>query len=66
MSNRVPGHAVPGLSISRRTLLGSAVAAALLVPLIGAGAARADDGTDGQPAEEEYEIPEGIGSEPWW
>ena len=43
-----------------------AYTAALLVPLIGAGAARADDGTDGQPADEEYEIPEGIGSQPWW
>lgn len=55
-----------GTPISRRTLLGVALAAGVIAPLIGTGTAHADSGTEGQPGSEEYEIPDGIGSAPWW
>lgn len=55
-----------GAPITRRTLLGAALATGVLLPLIGTGTANADSGTESQPASEEYEIPDGIGSAPWW
>ena len=61
--NEVPD----GAPITRRTLFGAALATGVLVPLIGTGTAHADSGTtDSQPGGEEYEIPDGIGSAPWW
>jgi hypothetical protein len=65
------GTMVCGRMMTRRSLLGAAVAAGIVGPFIGAGVAHADAeetdrSTDSQPAEEEYEMPEGIGSEPWW
>ena len=52
--------------IGRRTLLGFALAAGILGPMVsfGSGTARADSGID-SPGSEEYEIPDGIGSVPW-
>jgi hypothetical protein len=73
MAQQAADHAVPALrSVSRRTVLGLALAAGVFGPLIGASAASADTATstvgasDGRLAEEEYEIPDGIGSAPWW
>jgi hypothetical protein len=44
------------------------LAVGVIAPLVGAGTARADTGTEEPPCgeEEEYEIPDGIGSAPWW
>ena len=54
-----------GTLFSRRTLFGLVIAAGVLAPLVvGAGAAHADSDTGGE--EEEYEIPDDIGSAPWW
>lgn len=67
MTLDVPNPAAPGsLTLHRRTLLGLGLAAGVLIPFLGAGTARADSGGETAPATEEYEMPEGIGSEPWW
>ena len=51
-----------GTLLSRRTLFGLVIAAGVIAPLVvGAGAAHADEDTGG---EEEYEIPDDIGSAP--
>ena len=56
-----------GTLISRRTLFGLVIAAGVIAPLVvGAGAAHADSDTGGYDEEEEYEIPDDIGSAPWW
>jgi hypothetical protein len=56
-----------GPLIPRRTLFGLILAAGVIAPLVSAGTAHADTGTeDPPPAEEEYEIPDGIGSAQWW
>ena len=61
----LPGTAL----ISRRTLFGLALAAGVIAPLVvgaNVGAAHADSDTGGYDEEEEYEIPDDIGSAPWW
>jgi hypothetical protein len=56
-----------GMPIPRRTLFGLVFAAGVIAPLVGTGTARADSGSDDPPGgEEEYEIPDGIGSVAWW
>ena len=54
-----------GTLISRRTLFGLVIAAGVIAPLVVAGAAHADSDTGGYDEEEEYEIPDDIGSAPW-
>jgi hypothetical protein len=55
-----------GRLIPRRTLFGLVLAAGVIAPLVSASTAHADTGTEEPPGEEEYEIPDGIGSAPWW
>ena len=71
MTTPTPTNAVPPSSrmlIRRRTLLGLAVAAGVVGPMVtfGAGSARADSSSEDDPMGEGYEIPDGIGSIPWW
>jgi hypothetical protein len=47
-------------------VLGVALAAGLLGPAVFTRTVRADSGTEDPPGSEEYEIPDGIGSAPWW
>jgi len=57
-----------GTLIPRRTLLGLVLASAVFAPLAvgaGAGAAYADRGGHGGDCED-YDIPDDIGSVPWW
>jgi hypothetical protein len=60
----------PSGAISRRALLGVVLAVGFIAPLVGTGTAHADTGTDGTTQgateDEEYEIPDGIGSAQWW
>ena len=67
MANQLADQSGSGTPISRRTLLGLVFAAGVITPLvIGAGAAHADSGTGGGTEEQDYEIPDDIGSIPWW
>lgn len=68
MMLEVPNPTAPGsITLHRRTLLGIGLAAGVLVPLVGTGTARAETGAGTtSPSSEEYEMPDGIGSAPWW
>lgn len=62
-------HQLAELAISRRALLGAALATGLALPLLGMSSASADGGTrQDEFAEdyEDYEIPDEIGSLAWW
>lgn len=68
MTHDVPSPTSPGsVTLHRRSVLGIGLAAGVLIPLVGTGMARAESGTGTtSPSSEEYEIPDGIGSAPWW
>lgn len=63
MAHQLTNQLGGGTLLSRRALFGLVIAAGVIAPLVvGAGAAHAED----DPEEEEYEIPDDIGSSPWW
>ena len=55
-----------GTGMTRRTLFGLTLAALTARLIVGDGATAAHADTGGGTEPEEYEIPDGIGSAPWW
>ena len=69
MAHKPTDRAARGTAIPRRTLLGLFLTTAVVAPLAigaGTGAAYADSGDGGSSEDEKYEIPDDIGSTPWW
>lgn len=69
MSDQSADQPAGGTAIPRRTVLGLVLGAAFIAPLVmgaATSATYADSGHGGGGKDEKYDIPDDIGSTPWW